>query len=97
MFTRFVSPRKTLNNPCCTCSATPLNGSLPATLLPSLLQKLPYTKFAGGGAIVTVGEDEYPLPALFIVMLVTAPPEICAVADAPEPVESVIVTAGATA
>ena len=42
-----------------------------------------------------LGVAEYPEPASVTVMLVTCPFAICAIADAPEPVLSVMVTAGA--
>ena len=51
----FVSPRISVNRPLATFTFTAAAGSLPSTLVPSLLQKDKKVLFAGGGEIVTAG------------------------------------------
>src|ERR1019366_6358764 len=55
MFATVVSPKTTVNRPLVMPTVTTEAGGLPVMLVPSLLQKVTYEMFGGGGAIVTVG------------------------------------------
>ena len=71
MLTSVVSPKTTVNRPLLTGTITAADGSLPATLAPSLLQEVAKEMLGAGGATVTAGGPDmlYRLPKASIIVL----------------------------